>query len=68
MKTEDLRQSIRKARQSQGLSAEKLAELSKSTKSNILNFENGKANITLHLLGKICDALKLSITLQSNSF
>lgn len=65
MKLKDITQLIRSERQSQELTAETLANQSKTTKSIILNFENGKAGITLSTFGRICDALGLEIELKT---
>ena len=62
---EAIRKELKSRRKSLGLSAEKLAEMAITTKSQVLNFENGKANITIHLLEKLCNALNVTIQLQS---
>lgn len=63
MNTTYLRNSIRKRRQELGLSAQSVADQAKTTQSNFLNFENGKANITLATLERICGVLGLEFIL-----
>lgn len=58
---EDLRSEIRLRRKKLKITITKMAELTKSTNSNISNFELGKANITVDLLDKILTNLHLSL-------
>jgi len=67
MKSTDLRHSIRKRRKELGLSAQSVADQAKTTQSNVLNFENGKANITIATLERICEVLGLDIVLVANT-
>lgn len=62
--TTDLRHSIRSRRQELGLSAQSVADKAKTTQSNVLNFENGKANITLATLERICGVLGLEVKME----
>lgn len=48
-------------RKEQGLSQEKLAELSGVSRVSIARFETGKLNPTLNTLEKLADALKTSV-------
>ena len=63
----EIRTQLKARRKELGLSAQKVADLSKSTQGQILNFENGKANITVHLLEKICKALNLKINIENET-
>lgn len=60
----EIRTQLKARRKELGLSAQKVADLSKSTQAQILNFENGKANITVHLLEKICITLGVKLTIN----
>lgn len=64
MKLADLRRSIRSRRTELGLSAQSVADQAKTTQSNVLNFENGKANITLATMERICGVLGLELKVQ----
>lgn len=65
MNIEALRLSLKLRRQELRLTAESVADKAKSTKSNVLNFENGKANLTLATFGRICEVLGMSIELRT---
>lgn len=66
MKLADLRHSIRQRRQELGLSAQSVADQAKTTQSNVLNFENGKANITINTLANICQVLGIDLIATTN--
>ena len=55
-------ENIRKFRKKQGLSQEKLAELSKIDPKSIIQIENGKRNPTLKTLRRIALALKIPLS------
>ena len=48
---------IAEIRQAKGLSIRQLAEASGVNFANIYKIENGKYNVSIDILGKICDAL-----------
>ena len=50
-------------RQSKGLSVRQLAEMSGVNYANICKIENGKYNVSIDILGKICDALGCRVDL-----
>ena len=52
------------ARKRQGLSVRELAERCGVSYQNITKIENGKYNVSIDILGKICSALDLRITLD----
>lgn len=60
---DSLRLSICERRLQLEMSAQSVADKAKTTQSNVLNFENGKANITLATLERILDVLGLEINL-----
>lgn len=53
---------VREARKQQGISQEKLAELSDTDRSYMGRIERGEKNVTLTKIYQIADALKISIT------
>jgi len=53
---------IREIRKQQGISQEKLAELSDTDRSYMGRIERGEKNITLTKIHQIADALKINIT------
>ena len=59
----ELRKDIKARRKELALTSIELAKLANTTQSQILNFENGKANITIDLLGRICASLDVTIKL-----
>lgn len=63
----NLRTSVKTRRKELGYSLRKMAELTKSTPSNIKNFEDGKANITIALLHRICIALNCNLCVTLNN-
>ena len=54
---------IAEIRQAKGLSIRQLAEASGVNFANIYKIENGKYNVSIDILGKICDALDCRIDL-----
>ena len=48
---------VAEIRQAKGLSIRKLAELCGVTASNITKIEHGRYNVSIDILGKICEAL-----------
>lgn len=55
---------IAEIRKLKGLSSEKLAEMSGVTNSNIVKIENGKYNVSVDILYKICKALEVEIKIE----
>lgn len=55
---------IAEARKRQGFSVRELAERCGVSYQNITKIENGKYNVSIDILGKICSALDLRITLD----
>lgn len=53
---------VRKIRKLQGISQEKLAELSDTDRSYMGRIERGEKNVTLTKIYQIADALKINIT------
>lgn len=51
-------------RQAKGLSIRQLAEDCGVNFANIYKIENGKYNVSIDILGKICDALECRIELK----
>lgn len=54
---------VAEIRQNKGLSIRKLAELCGVTASNITKIEHGRYNVSIDILGKICNALGCKIDL-----
>lgn len=54
---------IAEIRQAKGLSIRQLAEASGVNFANIYKIENGKYNVSVDILGKICEALGCRIDL-----
>ena len=54
---------IAEIRQAKGLSIRQLAEASGVNFANIYKIENGKYNVSIDILGKICEALGCRIDL-----
>lgn len=52
---------IAEIRQAKGLSIRQLADASGVNFANIYKIENGKYNVSIDILGKICDALDCKI-------
>lgn len=52
---------IAEVRQAKGLSIRQLAEASGVNFANIYKIENGKYNVSVDILGKICEALESKI-------
>ena len=52
---------IAEIRQTKGLSIRQLAEASGVNFANIYKIENGKYNVSIDILGKICEALECRI-------
>ena len=52
---------VAEIRQAKGLSIRKLADASGVNFANVYKIENGKYNVSIDLLGKICDALECKI-------
>ena len=55
---------VAEIRQAKGLSIRQLAELCGVTAQNITKIEHGKYNVSIDILGKICDALDCRIDLM----
>jgi transcriptional regulator with XRE-family HTH domain len=53
---------VREIRKEQGISQEKLAELSETDRSYMGRIERGEKNVTLTKMHQIADALKVKIT------
>lgn len=51
-------------RKAKGLSMRQLAEMSGVNFANIYKIENGRYNVSIDILGKICDALGCRIELK----
>lgn len=56
---------IAEARKRKGLTIRELAEMCGVSYQNITKIENGKYNVSIDILGKICSALDLRITLEA---
>lgn len=56
--------SIAEIRQAKGLSIRQLAEASGVNFANIYKIENGKYNVSIDILGKICEALGSEIRIH----
>jgi transcriptional regulator with XRE-family HTH domain len=54
---------IAEIRQAKGLSIRQLAEVCEVNFANIYKIENGKYNVSVDILGKICDALEVKLEL-----
>ena len=52
---------IAEIRQAKGLSIRQLAEACEVNFANIYKIENGKYNVSIDILGKICEALNFRI-------
>ena len=57
---------VAEIRQAKGLSIRKLAELCGVTASNITKIEHGRYNVSIDILGKICDALGYHVDIMKN--
>ena len=57
---------IAEIRQAKGLSIRQLAEASGVNFANIYKIENGKYNVSIDILGKICDALGYHVDIKPN--
>jgi transcriptional regulator with XRE-family HTH domain len=57
-------QLIADARRRQGLSIRELADKSGVSYQNITKIENGKYNVSIDILGKLCRALDLKIDIN----
>lgn len=55
---------IAEIRQAKGLSIRQLAEASGVNFANIYKIENGKYNVSIDILGKICQALEVAIKIE----
>lgn len=55
---------ISEIRQIKGLSIRQLAEASGVNFANIYKIENGKYNVSIDILGKICQALGVAIKIE----
>lgn len=60
---EDIGKRVAEIRQNKGLSIRQLAELCGVTAQNITKIEHGKYNVSVDILGKICEALGCRIDL-----
>ena len=54
---------VAEIRQAKGLSIRKLAELCGVTASNITKIEHGRYNVSIDILGKICESLGVRLDL-----
>lgn len=57
---------VAEKRQAKGLSIRQLAELCGVTAQNITKIEHGKYNVSIDILGKICNALDCRIDLMED--
>ena len=57
---------ISEIRQAKGLSIRQLAEACGVNFANIYKIENGKYNVSIDILGKICDALGCRVDIMKN--
>ena len=57
---------IAEIRQAKGLSIRQLAEASGVNFANIYKIENGKYNVSIDILGKICEALGYHVDIKQN--
>ena len=57
---------IAEIRQAKGLSIRQLAEASGVNFANIYKIENGKYNVSIDILGKICEALGYHVDIKPN--
>lgn len=57
---------IAEIRQAKGLSIRQLAEASGVNFANIYKIENGKYNVSIDILGKICEALGYHVDIMKN--
>ena len=57
---------IAEIRQAKGLSIRQLAEKSGVNFANVYKIENGKYNVSIDILGKICDALGYHVDIMKN--
>ena len=57
---------IAEIRQAKGLSIRQLAEVSGVNFANIYKIENGKYNVSIDILGKICEALGYHVDIMKN--
>ena len=57
---------IAEIRQAKGLSIRQLADASGVNFANVYKIENGKYNVSIDILGKICDALGCSVDIKQN--
>lgn len=55
---------IAEIRQEKGLSIRQLADMSGVNFANIYKIENGKYNVSIDILGKICNALGVEIKIE----
>jgi transcriptional regulator with XRE-family HTH domain len=55
---------ISEIRQTKGLSIRQLAEASGVNFANIYKIEKGKYNVSIDILGKICQALEVAIKIE----
>lgn len=61
---ERIGQTIAQLRQEKGYSMRKLADMSGVNFANIYKIENGRYNVSIDILGKICDALGCRIDIM----
>lgn len=57
---------IAEIRQAKGLSIRQLAEASGVNFANVYKIENGKYNVSIDILGKICEALGYHVDIKPN--
>lgn len=62
-----INEQLRKLRKEQSITTRQLSELTGVSKTIIINFENGKANITMDTLYRITKALGAKIEISTHS-
>lgn len=60
----DVASQIKEYRKKRGYTIDKMVELTGINKSNYSQMENGKLNLTIDSLSKICTVLKVSLKLE----
>ena len=60
-----INEQLRKLRKDQSITTRRLSELTGVSKTIIINFENGKANITMDTLYRITNALGATIEIST---
>lgn len=65
MTTQDIALTLLNARKDKGITQQQLADIVGVSKPTISLMENGKQNITIDLLCRICTALNMELSFQS---